>query len=133
MAEKTQQQDISNKTVLDNPELCCQFIKDNIDIPILKNIRPEDIEDCTELFRSYFGVEYESDSIKRVKVRGVSGKERDFEFFLIALIEHKSKVDYNVVVQLMKYITCICAEYEKTFGTDYKNQVKTKSLSGQFE
>ena len=128
MAEKTQQQDISNKTVLDNPELCCQFIKDNIDIPILKNLRPEDIEDCTELFRSYFGVEYESDSVKRIKIRDVSENEQEFEFFLVSLVEHKSKVDYNVVVQLLKYMTCIWAEYEKTFGTDYKNQVKTKGF-----
>lgn len=73
MAEKIKQQDISNKTVLDNPELCCQFIKDNIDIPILKNLRPEDIEDCTELFRSYFGVEYELDSVKRITIRKMSG------------------------------------------------------------
>ena len=128
MTDKTQQQDISNKTILENPVLCCQFIKDNIDIPILKNIQPEDIEDCTEIFRSYFGVEYESDVIKRVRVKDTSRKEQLFEFYLISLIEHKSKVDYNVVVQLLKYITCIWAEYEKTFGTDYKNKVKTKSF-----
>ena len=69
MPNKIQTKDISSKTILHNPELCCQFIRDNIDIPILKNIRPEDIEDCTELFRSYFGVEYEADVIKRIKIR----------------------------------------------------------------
>ena len=108
--------------------LCCQFLKDNIDIPILKNIRPEDIEDCTELFRSYFGVEYEADSVKRVRVRNASENEQNFEFYLLSLIEHKSKVDYNVVVQLLKYMVCIWAEYEKTFGTEYKDKVKTKSF-----
>ena len=136
MPEKTQTKDISSKTILHNPELCCQFIKDNIDIPILKNIKPEDIEDCTELFRSYFGVEYESDVIKRIRVRAEDTKENDemgfeeqkFEFYLVSLIEHKSKVDYNVVVQLLKYMTCIWAEYEKTFGTDYKDKVKTKTF-----
>ena len=136
MPEKKQTKDISSKTILHNSELCCQFIKDNIDIPILKNIRPEDIEDCTELFRSYFGVEYESDVIKRIRVRvedaGGNNKagfcEQKFEFYLVSLIEHKSKVDYNVVVQLLKYMTCIWAEYEKTFGTDYKDKVKTKTF-----
>ena len=126
--KRDQQKDISNKTVLDNPVLCCQFLKDNIDIPILKNIRPEDIEDCTELFRSYFGVEYEADSVKRVRVRNASENEQNFEFYLLSLIEHKSKVDYNVVVQLLKYMVCIWAEYEKTFGTEYKDKVKTKSF-----
>lgn len=134
--KSTQQQDISSKTILHNPELCCQFIKDNIDIPILKNIKPEDIEDCTELFRSYFGVEYESDVIKRIRVRAEDTKENDemgfgeqkFEFYLVSLIEHKSKVDYNVVVQLLKYMTCIWAEYEKNFGSDYKDKVKTKGF-----
>ena len=37
-------------------------------------------------------------------------------------------MDYNVSVQLLKYMVCIWAEYEKQFGTDYKNQVKTKSF-----
>ena len=136
MTEKKQTKDISSKTILHNSELCCQFIKDNINIPILKNIRPEDIEDCTELFRSYFGVEYESDVIKRIRVRventekdnKTSFKEQKFEFYVVSLIEHKSKVDYNVVVQLLKYMTCIWAEYEKTFGTDYKDKVKTKAF-----
>ena len=126
--KKDQKKDISNKTVLDNPVLCCQFLKDNIDIPILKNLRPEDIEDCTELFRSYFGVEYEADTVKRVRVRNTGENEQNFEFYLLSLIEHKSKVDYNVVIQLLKYMVCIWAEYEKTFGTEYKDKVKTKAF-----
>lgn len=88
----------------------------------------EDIEDCTELFCSYFGVEYEADTIKRVRVRNTSKGKRKFEFYLLSLIEHKSKVDYNVVVQLLKYMVCIWAEYEKNFGTEYKDKVKTKSF-----
>ena len=47
---------------------------------------------------------------------------------MISLIEHKTEVDYNVSVQLLKYMVCIWAEYEKQFGTDYKEQVKTKSF-----
>ena len=47
---------------------------------------------------------------------------------MISLIEHKTEVDYNVVIQLLKYMTCIWAEYEKQFGTDYKDKVKTKEF-----
>ena len=54
--------------------------------------------------------------------------EEKFEFFLISLIEHKTDVDYNVTVQLLKYMACIWAEYEKQFGTDYKDKVKTKEF-----
>ena len=37
-------------------------------------------------------------------------------------------MDYNVTVQLLKYMACIWAEYEKQFGTDYKDKVKTKEF-----
>ncbi len=50
------------------------------------------------------------------------------EVYLISLIEHKSKVDYNVSVQLLKYMVCIWAEYEKQFAVDYKDKVKTKEF-----
>lgn len=39
-----------------------------------------------------------------------------------------SFMDYNVSIQLLKYMTCIWAEYERQFGTDYKSQVKAKSF-----
>ena len=34
-------------------------------------------------------------------------------FFIISLIEHKSKVDYNVVMQVFRYMTFIWEDYEK--------------------
>ena len=37
-------------------------------------------------------------------------------------------MDYNVVVQLLKYMACIWAEYEKKFGAEYKDKVKTKEF-----
>ncbi|MBO5347181.1 MAG: Rpn family recombination-promoting nuclease/putative transposase, partial [Lachnospiraceae bacterium] len=59
-------------------------------------------------------------------IRNENGEKS--EIFLISLIEHKTEVDYNVIIQLLKYMTCIWAEYEKQFGTDYKDQVKTKEF-----
>ena len=118
--------DIRSKTIFQNPVLCCQFLKNYVDHPLLKNIQPEDIEDYTDHFISYFGVEFGADTIKRIHLRNSFCEIR--ELYLISLIEHKSKVDYNVTVQLLKYMTCIWIEYEKKFGSDYKDQVKTKEF-----
>ena len=118
--------DIQSKTIFQNPLLCSQFLRNYVNHPMMKKIRPEDIEDYTERFVSYFGVEYEADTVKKIHIRDEGGEK--FEFFLVSLIEHKTDVDYNVVVQLLKYMACIWAEYEKQFGADYKNQVKTKAF-----
>ena len=118
--------DIQSKTIFKNPLLCSQFLRNYVNHPMMKNIRPEDIEDYTDHFISYFGVEYEADTVKKIHIRDETGKE--FEFFMVSLIEHKTDVDYNVVVQLLKYMACIWAEYEKQFGADYKDQVKTKGF-----
>lgn len=123
---KASTNDIQSKTIFQNPLLCSQFLRNYVNHPMMKNIRPEDIEDYTDRFVSYFGVEYEADTVKKIHVREENGEKS--EIFLISLIEHKTDVDYNVVVQLLKYMACIWAEYEKQFGADYKNQVKTKEF-----
>ena len=123
---KAPNNDIKSKTIFANPVLCCQFLRNYVNHPAVKNIQPEDIEDYTDRFIPYFGVEFEADTIKKIHIRDEKGKKS--EIFLISLIEHKTEVDYNVSVQLLKYMVCIWAEYEKQFGTDYKEQVKTKSF-----
>ena len=123
---KAPNNDIKSKTIFANPVLCCQFLRNYVNHPAVKDIQPEDIEDYTDRFIPYFGVEFEADTIKKIHIRDEKGKKS--EIFLISLIEHKTEVDYNVSVQLLKYMVCIWAEYEKQFGTDYKDQVKTKSF-----
>ena len=118
--------DIKSKTIFKNPVLCCQFLRNYVNHPAVKNIQPEDIEDYTDRFLPYFGVEFEADTIKKIRIHNEN--DETSEIFLISLIEHKTEVDYNVIVQLLKYMTCIWAEYEKQFGTDYKDQVKTKEF-----
>jgi len=61
--------DIKSKTVLDNPLLCCQFLRNYVNHPMVRNIRPEDIEDYTDRFKSYFGVEFEADTVKKIHIR----------------------------------------------------------------
>lgn len=72
--------DISSKTVFDNPVLCAQFLRDNINIPILKNVTPEDIEDVSERYRPYLGMEFESDSVKRIWLYDQKRRKRNHFF-----------------------------------------------------
>lgn len=124
--------DISSKTILGNPILCAQFLRDNVKIPFLRNVQPEDIEDVSERYRPYLGTEFESDTVKRIrihpggeaeqklkqKVLAESKSNRDGSqiqesVFVISLTEHKSQVDYNVSMQLLKYMVCIWLDYGK--------------------
>ncbi|MCM1040219.1 MAG: Rpn family recombination-promoting nuclease/putative transposase [Ruminococcus sp.] len=87
--------DSSSKIIFGNAQLCSQFLRDYMDIPILRNIRAEDIEDVTQRYIPMFTEERNSDTVKRVRI-----SEND-TLFLVSLIEHKTKVDYNVSMQLL--------------------------------
>ena len=117
--------DINSKTIFKNNILCAQFIRDNLNIPLLRDVQPEDLEDVTEHFNSYFGIEYEADTVKRIRIRIEDYEE---SFYMISLIDHKSDVDYNVAMQLLKYMACIWAEYEKTFLAEHGRISKNKSF-----
>lgn len=60
--------DISSKTVFGNAVLCAQFLRDNVDMPMLRNVQPEDIEDVSERYYPYLGTEFHSDSVKRIRI-----------------------------------------------------------------
>ncbi len=110
-ANKTR--DISSKNVFKDAVLYAQFLRDNVDIPALKNVQPEDIEDVSEQYRPYLGIEFASDTVKKIRLRDKSGELLDTPLYLISLTEHKSVVDYNVAMQLLKYMVCIWQEYAK--------------------
>lgn len=98
--------DSSGKTIFKDPVLCSQFLKNYVDIPMLKDVKPEDIEDVSERYVHMFTEERESDVVKKVNLK-------NNPFFLVSLIEHKSDVDYNVVMQVFRYITFIWEDFEK--------------------
>lgn len=100
-------QDSSSKLIFGNAQLCAQFLRDYIDIPILKGIRAEDIEDVSERYVPLFTAEREADTVKRVRLSDTQS------LFFISLIEHKTEVDYNVVMQLLRYMSYIWEDYEK--------------------
>lgn len=103
----TKLKDSSSKLIFGDPILCAQFLRDYINIPLLKNIKPEDIEDVSERYVSMNAEERNADTVKRITI-----PERK-QFFLISLIEHKTTVDYNVTMQLLRYMVCIWGDYEK--------------------
>ena len=90
-------EDSGAKLIFSNPTLCAQLLRDYSGIELLKNVQPEDITDVTERFIPMFTDERDADIVKQVRITGYGGSGRDEEIF-IALIEHKSGVDYNVVI-----------------------------------
>ncbi|MGN1179929.1 MAG: hypothetical protein ACI4SD_01855, partial [Suilimivivens sp.] len=91
----------TSKVIFEDNNLCCQFLNDYVDLPHFKDVRPEDIKDISEEFVPLFSNEREADRIKEIKIRG----EKDYtSFFLISLIEHKSNVEYNIHMQIFRYM-----------------------------
>ena len=115
--------DRSSKIIFEDPILCSQFLRGYVDIPILKDVKPEDIEDVTERFVHMFTEERNSDIVKKVHT-----KINDTPFFLISLIEHKSVVDYNVVMQILRYMVFIWEDYEKDMEKQRNGISRTKEF-----
>ena len=114
--------DSSSKLIFGNAQLCSQFLRNYIDIPLLKNVKPEDIEDVTERYVPMFTEERNSDTVKRIKLEGNN------TLFFVSLIEHKTKVDYNVCMQLLRYMVYIWEDYEKEMERLKKGISKTKGF-----
>lgn len=104
----SQVRDSSSKVIFDDHTLCSQFLRDYVNLPYMKDIRPEDIEDVSEQYVVLFAEERNSDRVKRVHVEGGSTP-----FFLVSLIEHKTAPDYNVCMQVFRYMVYIWEAYEK--------------------
>ena len=126
--------DINSKEIFDNPVLCAQFLRDNFDIPVLKNVQPEDIEDISERYHPYLGTEFETDSVKKIRILDI-GKEKDSVMeaeseppFLVSLIDHKSLVDYDVAMQLLRYMMCIWTAYKKELEAKHEGITRRKEF-----
>jgi len=119
MVLNTQVRDSSSKTIFDNHILYSQFLRDYVDLPYLKDVRPEDIEDVSAQYVTLFAEERNSDRVKRVHIHG-----GDTPFFLVSLIEHKTKPDYNVCMQIFRYMVYIWNAYEKEAESIQKGMAK---------
>ncbi len=102
----SQTADSGGKMIFENAVLCSQLLSGYVDMAELKTVRPEDIEDVTERFIPMFTEQRDADVIKKVHLPG--NKE-----IFVALIEHKSRVDYNVCMQILRYMVYIWEDFEK--------------------
>lgn len=114
--------DSSSKLIFGNAELCSQFLRNYMDMPILKNVKAEDIEDVSERYVPMFTEERNLDTVKRIKIT------ENNTIFFISLIEHKTKVDYNVCMQLLRYMIYIWEDYEKEMERTKKGISRTKGF-----
>ena len=124
--QNTKYRDSSAKLIFEDPILCAQFLRSYVDIPLLKDVQPEDIEDETERFVHLFTEERDSDVVKRIRLKDSGNNE--ISFYLISLIEHKSDVDYNVVMQILRYMVFIWEDYEKEQERQQTGISKTKGF-----
>jgi hypothetical protein len=109
--------DNSFKLIFGNHELFAQFLRDFIPIPLLKEIQPDDIEDLEERYLPLFQDSRESDTVKRVTLKkhpSAGGEPPDqLSFFVIALLEHESKVNFRSCFKMLQYICLILDDWEK--------------------
>lgn len=126
-------QDSSSKLIFGDNILSSQFLRDYADVPILRRIRPEDLTDVSERYVPLYGAERNSDTVKYVDISKylLTPKETDetslgdnemsskskkplpLPLYIISLVEHKTEVEYNVIMQILRYTIHIWEDYEK--------------------
>jgi hypothetical protein len=114
--------DNSLKLILHEPELFVEFLKDFVRIDLFDDVTPADIEDMTERFIPLFQDSRDSDTVKRVNLKG------DVPLFVIAIVEHESEVNYRASFKMLQYITLVLSEYEKEANKNNKNASAAKDF-----
>lgn len=141
--------DSSSKIIFADNILSSQFLRDYADMEILRRIRPEDIEDVSERYVPLYSTERNSDTVKRVDISkylpsqeydssSLAGLSRDKQvknvkspelpLYIISLVEHKTQVEYNVVMQLLRYMVHIWEDYEKEMEKAHPGISKRKEF-----
>ena len=98
--------DNSFKLIFGDHRLFSDFLRDFINIDILKNIQPEDIEDISERFLPLFQGSRDSDTVKRIKLK-------DTPLFIICILEQQSEVNYRSSFKMLQYICLVLDAWEK--------------------
>lgn len=118
--------DSSSKLIFGDSILCSQFLRDYADMEILRNIQPEDIEDVSERYVPLYSTERESDTVKKVNIGKYLHLKDDenslkLPLYIVSLVEHKTKVEYNVAMQILRYMIHIWEDYEKDMNKEHPN------------
>lgn len=119
--------DVNNREVFKNNRLASQFLRNYTGISLFSDIEAEDLEDVTKKYQAFLGVEFESDTIKKVYVHS-KDRKRKSEIYVISLVEHKSSVDYDVAMQLLRYMSVIWHDYKVTQEKEQKGCSSRKNF-----
>ena len=113
--------DNAAKIVFGDPVLCAQFLKGYTDIPLFKEIKPEDIENVSSHFLPLFQESRDSDTVNKIRIG-------DSEIYLIALIEHQSENDFDMSFRILRYIVFIWTDYAAQQEKLHNGITKSKSF-----
>jgi len=95
------------KIILGDHELFIQFLRDFVNIDILNEVGPNDIEDISERFPTMGIDSKESDIVKRIKLKG------EDQLYVVGIIEHQQNVNYRMSFRFLQYCVFIWSDYEK--------------------
>lgn len=65
--------DVNSREIFKSDILTSQFLRNYTNIPLLSNVMSEDIEDVSQKYQAFLGVEYEADTIKKGYLRRADG------------------------------------------------------------
>ena len=119
--------DVNGHEIFKNNRLTSQFLSNYTGIQMLSGVKPEDIEDVSKRYQAFLGIEFESDTIKKVYLHRADGTP-DREIYVISLIEHKSAVDYDVAMQLLRYMSVIWHDYKTKQNAIKKDANRRKAF-----
>lgn len=110
------------KKIFGDKQLFCEFIKSFINIDILKNIKPNDIEDISGRFITVYNENRDSDTVKKVKLK-------EEEFFVICLVEHQSTVHHLMSFRILEYMVLIWKDYIEKINIEAQKENNMAQLS----
>ncbi|MDR1688364.1 MAG: Rpn family recombination-promoting nuclease/putative transposase [Clostridiales bacterium] len=110
--------DNAYKLIFGTPEMFLEFLHNFINIDILKNLKPSDIEDISDRFLPMFDDNRDSDTVKKIRLSETE------PLFVIGIIEHESEVNYTSSFKMLQYITYILSDFIKLNDEEYHKQRK---------
>jgi predicted transposase/invertase (TIGR01784 family) len=115
--------DNSFKLIFGNHELFAQFLRDFVPIDILKHVTAEDIQDESERLVPLSQDSRDSDTLKRVHLK--SGGE---PLFVIAVLEHESKVNFRISFKMLQYICLVLNRFEEEADRECPGLSRTRDF-----
>lgn len=115
--------DNSFKLIFANHELFAQFLRDFVPIDILKHVTAADIEDESERLVPLSQDARDTDTLKRIHLK--SGAQ---PLFVIAVLEHESKVNFRISFKMLQYICLVLDRYEEEADRERPGLSRTKDF-----